>query len=267
MNENPNKEEKSYKSEKFNKKEKRGKLLIKFSDYIGAFLLGFLVGYFTLLQSVNKVHNDRINEIRKEPSPLSKDLRELKQQIDTTFEIQNTVVNNSSISLVISEFHSPVLFEFNKATFKEEYQRKLGNIIRHIKSNIRIEVRGHTDNKGKDWYNYDLSKRRAESVANFLNPLMDKGNVQVMGFGEDIPVVANDDENGRRLNRRVELVFFDKFDESTEHLTIFGGGKRESVEEPFFNWLARIAGFIGVLFFTIPRTLYWFFVERRRNNP
>jgi len=65
---------------------------------------------------------------------------------------------------------------------------------------------GHTDSRGSEKYNQDLSERRADSVAQYL---LAKGVVEAriesVGFGEGAPIADNSTEEGRSLNRRVEL--------------------------------------------------------------
>lgn len=69
-----------------------------------------------------------------------------------------------------------------------------------------IEVMGHTDSTGADSYNMTLSARRAAAVGNHLiSEAIDPRRVLTEGFGEKYPVSTNDTEQGRLLNRRVEL--------------------------------------------------------------
>lgn len=69
-----------------------------------------------------------------------------------------------------------------------------------------IVAAGHTDSKGSNEYNQQLSKRRADSVARYLSA---KGVVdartEAIGFGEGEPIADNSTAEGRSLNRRVEL--------------------------------------------------------------
>ena len=69
-----------------------------------------------------------------------------------------------------------------------------------------IEVAGHTDSRGSESYNQELSERRAQSVAQYLaaNQVMDERIIAV-GMGELRPVADNSNAAGQRLNRRVEL--------------------------------------------------------------
>lgn len=69
-----------------------------------------------------------------------------------------------------------------------------------------VEVAGHTDSTGSDAYNQQLSERRAESVARYLQTqgVMDQRIITV-GMGERRPVADNSTPEGRQANRRVEL--------------------------------------------------------------
>jgi OmpA-OmpF porin, OOP family len=70
----------------------------------------------------------------------------------------------------------------------------------------RVLVEAHTDARANDAYNFDLSRRRAASVRNFL---LDSGiaveRLCSAGFGRSRPVAANDTEGNMALNRRVEF--------------------------------------------------------------
>jgi OOP family OmpA-OmpF porin len=72
--------------------------------------------------------------------------------------------------------------------------------------NVAVRVEGHTDSIGTDAYNQGLSERRANTVRNYL---IDRGvpasRLTAVGFGESQPIASNDTDEGRALNRRVEL--------------------------------------------------------------
>lgn len=69
-----------------------------------------------------------------------------------------------------------------------------------------VDVDGHTDSQGSDGYNLDLSRRRAESVADYLAAQrIDGRRLNVQGFGESRPVADNGSDYGRAENRRVEV--------------------------------------------------------------
>ncbi|MWV28691.1 OmpA family protein [Aurantiacibacter rhizosphaerae] len=69
-----------------------------------------------------------------------------------------------------------------------------------------IDVMGHTDSTGSEQYNLDLSRRRAESVANYLvSRGVSRARVETIGYGEQYPVADNSTAAGRSENRRVEI--------------------------------------------------------------
>ncbi|QZH76627.1 MAG: OmpA family protein [Erythrobacter sp.] len=72
--------------------------------------------------------------------------------------------------------------------------------------NSLIDVMGHTDSTGSEQYNLDLSRRRAESVANYLvSRGVARARIETIGYGEQYPIADNTTESGRSANRRVEI--------------------------------------------------------------
>ena len=70
----------------------------------------------------------------------------------------------------------------------------------------KIEIAGHTDSRGADAYNLDLSKRRANAVYNYFTANgIEQSRVIAVGFGESKPVDTNETTEGRKNNRRVEF--------------------------------------------------------------
>ena len=103
-----------------------------------------------------------------------------------------------------------VQFDFNQATIKPESEPALKEVGTLLKQDggLKLRIEGHTDNVGKTAYNLDLSKKRAESVKNYLvnNFQIDAPRLSTDGFGDTRPIAKNDTEQGRAQNRRVELV-------------------------------------------------------------
>jgi outer membrane protein OmpA-like peptidoglycan-associated protein len=114
------------------------------------------------------------------------------------------------------EMAADVLFDFDKADLlpkAQETLQKAADLVRQKagKGNVRIE--GHTDSKGSDSYNQNLSNRRAESVKQwFTTHGLKDLHFSTEGFGAKKPVAPNtkpngsDDPIGRAKNRRVEIV-------------------------------------------------------------
>jgi OOP family OmpA-OmpF porin len=75
-----------------------------------------------------------------------------------------------------------------------------------VNPNIEIEIAGHTDNKGTDDYNINLSQGRSQSVVDYIvSQGIDSGRLGAHGYGEGKPIEANDTDGGRAVNRRVEF--------------------------------------------------------------
>jgi OOP family OmpA-OmpF porin len=71
---------------------------------------------------------------------------------------------------------------------------------------IKIRVEGHTDSRGSDSYNQNLSEERAASVRQYLiGRGVSASRIQSKGFGEQRPIEDNTTKAGRAANRRVEI--------------------------------------------------------------
>jgi OOP family OmpA-OmpF porin len=100
-----------------------------------------------------------------------------------------------------------VVFETGKAELLPESLPVLEGAIATLKrySEINIEVAGHTDSRGSDAYNLDLSARRAETVLKYLRDGGVTNALTSRGYGERQPVASNNTDEGRQANRRVVL--------------------------------------------------------------
>ena len=106
-------------------------------------------------------------------------------------------------------FDSGILFGFDKsdlnANAKENIAR-LGRILNEY-PDTRLTIQGHTDDKGDDNYNRQLSAKRADAVRDYLIANGVKGGrLNTTAYGETAPIASNDTEAGRAQNRRVEVV-------------------------------------------------------------
>ena len=101
-------------------------------------------------------------------------------------------------------------FDFNSATIKEEDTPVLEKLKNYIeKKNHKISIIGYTDSKGTREYNRELSLRRAESVEEKLIELglAPEKIMETKGNGDSNPIATNDTEEGRSMNRRIEIKF------------------------------------------------------------
>jgi OOP family OmpA-OmpF porin len=107
------------------------------------------------------------------------------------------------------ELKQTIYFDFNKATIKPISFPLLNEVAQAMKdhANIRVRIEGHTDSRGNDAYNLNLSQRRAESVRSFLISAGVAGDrMEPRGFGETVPIADNRTDTGRAQNRRVEFI-------------------------------------------------------------
>jgi len=102
-----------------------------------------------------------------------------------------------------------IFFDFDKATLRPESIVELENACKFLKENpnLRIEIGGHTDIRGSDEYNMDLSLRRAKAVYDYLvkNCGIDASRLTYKGYGETQLLTRETTEEAHQLNRRVEF--------------------------------------------------------------
>jgi outer membrane protein OmpA-like peptidoglycan-associated protein len=109
---------------------------------------------------------------------------------------------------IMITFDSGILFDFDKSNLKAEARTNLDKlaVILNKYADTDLLVDGHTDSKGSDNYNLTLSQERAQAVANYLaNLQVASTRMTLHGYGESRPIATNDTEEGRALNRRVEV--------------------------------------------------------------
>ena len=101
-----------------------------------------------------------------------------------------------------------LFFDLGKATLKPESEPELKRILQVMKENMAlvIEISGHTDNTGSDEINNKLSLERANAVKeNLLKGGIDQARIRTKGYGKSKPKADNATEEGRQINRRVEI--------------------------------------------------------------
>jgi OOP family OmpA-OmpF porin len=103
-----------------------------------------------------------------------------------------------------------ILFDFNKSVLKDEYHAKLQKLGAFLETNTNVHLflAGYTDGVGSEGYNMPLSKKRSESVRDYLlaHSKIDKNQVTLQWYGKADPIASNQTDEGRTLNRRVSVV-------------------------------------------------------------
>jgi len=139
---------------------------------------------------------------------MDKQQQEMERQLaeeQRNHEIELERVREDTLKL---NLNSEVSFGFNSDQLNPAFHAtldKVSDIIRQY-NQTNVQIIGHTDNRGSESYNQDLSERRALSVANyFAKNGVASQRISTEGHGEKSPRGDNNTELGRQLNRRVEI--------------------------------------------------------------
>ncbi|HIO72994.1 MAG TPA: OmpA family protein, partial [Flavobacteriales bacterium] len=118
-------------------------------------------------------------------------------------------------------FAKPELFQVNNILFKlasaqleisDKSKKQLDAVIKQLETapGFKIRIAGHTDDRGKEKYNLELSLKRANFIAEYVESKgISSDNLVVEGYGSDRPLASNSTEDGRSKNRRVEVTLFE----------------------------------------------------------
>jgi len=124
-------------------------------------------------------------------------------------QLQGTGVSVSRMGdSIVLNMPSNVTFDSDQADVKPQFYATLNSVSAVFKEykQTLINVVGHTDSTGDTNHNYDLSRRRAASVAQYLSAQqLDAHRFSVEGHGASDPVASNASPSGRAQNRRVEI--------------------------------------------------------------
>jgi OmpA-OmpF porin, OOP family len=155
------------------------------------------LGYYILTASAEGYLNstDSVDVNSDELSPFSKDIYLQPIEVGITVRLKN------------------IYFDFDKTTLKKESFVELNKVVEFLKQNhsVEIEIAGHTDNKGSDDYNTNLSQGRSQSVVDYIvSQGIDSSRLSAHGYGEAKPIDTNDSDAGRANNRRVEFTVLKK---------------------------------------------------------
>jgi len=106
-----------------------------------------------------------------------------------------------------------VYFEFNEYALNSKAFGTIDKVLSHLreKPNLTLEIKGYTDDIGSNQYNNFLSRRRAKMVLEYMNSRgVPSDYMKAKAYGSDNPVADNKDPNQAWLNRRAEIIVFEK---------------------------------------------------------
>lgn len=138
----------------------------------------------------------------------------LFKSLNFNYEVQENLVPVSLDVLLdpvkagASAVLNNIFFDLNKYDLKEKSVTELDKVTKFLTENpgLRIEISGHTDNQGTAAYNVQLSLKRAQSVVAYLTSHgIDGSRLTQKGYGAEKPLVPNDTEENRQINRRIEF--------------------------------------------------------------
>jgi peptidoglycan-associated lipoprotein len=103
-----------------------------------------------------------------------------------------------------------VYFAFDNATISADYEDMLATHAAYLSSNsmAKVTIEGHADERGTPEYNIALGERRAEAVAKYLQALgAQAGQISIVSYGEEKPLVREHTDAAYAQNRRAVLVY------------------------------------------------------------
>lgn len=163
--------------------------------------------------SLNQEHAAKL-DLERERLQLA--LREAKL---LSVQQQGQWLEEQMVSLAASETErglvmtlGDVLFDTGRAELRPAASRTVLKLVQFLQLNPRrvVRIEGYTDSSGEERKNLDLSRSRAQAVADLLVDLgVESKRIQVEGYGEAYPLAENASARGRAQNRRVEIVFSD----------------------------------------------------------
>lgn len=124
------------------------------------------------------------------------------------FDTANLEIELTPISKGASQALNNIYFDLNSYQLKRESFSELDFIANFLRVNktVSVQINGHTDDRGTEKYNYELSVNRARAVYDYLlKKRLPKTRVTFKGFGASSPLVPNDSDENRSKNRRIEF--------------------------------------------------------------
>jgi outer membrane protein OmpA-like peptidoglycan-associated protein len=132
--------------------------------------------------------------------------------VTLTEQIDGASRESQTTEQVTIDISADVLFAFDSADLTPEARQRVADVAADVAGRAapgQVSVIGHTDSTASDAYNDDLSRRRAQAVADVMAPILHPAGISltVDGRGEREPLTDNSTEEARQLNRRVTVTF------------------------------------------------------------
>ena len=156
-----------------------------------------------LNQKILQYENTVVSELQQK-----KDREEKFRKIESIFTRDEAQVITTENQLIIRLYG--LTFASGSAVIAPDQFMLLTKVMRALREfpKKKYLVAGHTDSQGNDSYNLNLSENRAAAVRAYIeaNMSLPPEQFESIGYGESKPIASNDNPDGRRLNRRIEIV-------------------------------------------------------------
>jgi outer membrane protein OmpA-like peptidoglycan-associated protein len=151
-------------------------------------------GYFTARQQVSTVGKAPAQD------QLPNEMNDISMPVTLAL---NEIIKNKAIVV------ENIFYDYNKADIRPDAAGELDKLVQTLVDNpdISIELSSHTDSRGKDAFNLNLSQKRAQSAVDYIiSKGIDKSRITAKGYGETAPVVKTaKTEDEHQKNRRTEF--------------------------------------------------------------
>jgi len=166
-------------------------------------------GTYTIILQLNKKYGYFVSKPGYYPVSRNIDLTGTTESLNIDENITLTSIEEmikAEVAIVLNN----IFFDYDKYDLLPESYPELNRLVKILRENPDniVEISGHTDNKGSDEYNQQLSEKRAQSIVEYLISAGCKHeSLKAKGYGESKPVDTNETDEGRAKNRRVEFKF------------------------------------------------------------
>jgi len=135
----------------------------------------------------------------------SRNFQPTKSTLEEPFEVNALLDKITTDQTVVL---NNIFFDIDKFDIKSESETELQTVLKllRVNPNMKIEISGHTDITGSEEHNKTLSANRANSIKSYLETKgISAARLTSKGYGSTKPNASNDTEEGRALNRRIEI--------------------------------------------------------------
>jgi OOP family OmpA-OmpF porin len=166
------------------------------------------------LKTQQTENEDLRNKIQKYEKTVVTELQQKKEWEEKLKKIEK-IFTRDEAQVLLSEDQMIIrlyglTFRSGTAVIMPEHFMLLTKVMRALREfpNKKIIIAGHTDSQGNDSYNLNLSENRAAAVRAYLeaNMGLPPDQLESIGYGESQPIASNETADGRRLNRRIEII-------------------------------------------------------------